>query len=79
MGPKSFVALTGVELLPIVAARLESAMKGLGWSKSHIVNDSLIRTLGLEGLGLSDDQVWGPKTKRKETDEKEVRNPVARS
>jgi len=67
MAPKSFVALSGVELLPLVAARLEAAVAGLGWSKSHIVNDSLIRTLGLEGLGLSEDQVWGPKTKRKET------------
>lgn len=64
MAPKSFVALSGVELLPVVASRLEEAMKGLGWSKSHIVNDSLIRTLGLEGLGLSEDQVWGPKPKK---------------
>lgn len=66
MAPKSFVALEGVELLPLVAARLEAAVKGLGWSKSHVVNDSLIRTLGLEGLGLSEDQVWGPKSKKKE-------------
>ena len=66
MAPKSFVALSGVELLPIVAKRLEEAMVGLGWSKSHIVNDSLIRTLGLEGLGLTEDEVWGPKMKRKE-------------
>jgi len=69
MAPKPFVALDGVELLPLVAARLEEAVTGLGWSKSHIVNDSLIRTMGLEGLGLSNDQVWGPK-KKKETDGK---------
>ena len=80
MAPKPFVALDGVELIPVVAQRLEAAMVGLHWSKSHVVNDSLIRTLGLEGLGLSEDQVWGPKSpKRKETDEKEVRNPVTRS
>lgn len=64
MAPKSFVALSGIELLPLVAKRLEEAVVGLGWSKSHIVNDSLIRTLGLEGLGLSEDQVWGPKVKK---------------
>ena len=52
--------------MPLVAARLDAAVTGLGWSKSHIVNDSLIRTLGLEGLGLSDDQVWGPKNKKEE-------------
>ena len=69
MVQKSFVALDGVELIPAVAARLDAAVTGLGWSKSHVVNDSLIRTLGLEGLGLSNDQVWGPK-KKKETDGK---------
>ena len=53
-------------MIPAVAARLDAAVTGLGWSKSHVVNDSLIRTLGLEGLGLSNDQVWGPKKKRGE-------------
>ncbi len=76
MAPKSFVALSGVELLPIVAKRLEEAMVGLGWSKSHIVNDSLIRTLGLEGLGLTEDEVWGPKAPKrkdvKDMTEKEI-------
>jgi len=66
MAPKPFVALDGVKLIPAVAARLDAAVTGLGWSKSHVVNDSLIRTLGLEGLGLSNDQVWGPKKKRGE-------------
>ena len=66
MVQKSFVALDGVKLIPAVAARLDAAVTGLEWSKSHIVNDSLIRTLGLEGLGLSNDQVWGPKKKKEE-------------
>ena len=66
MVQKSFVALDGVKLIPAVAARLDAAVTGLGWSKSHVVNDSLIRTLGLESLGLSNDQVWGPKKKKEE-------------
>jgi hypothetical protein len=64
MAPGSFVELK-IAFIPAVAVRLEEATKGLGWSISHIVNDSLIKTLGLEGLGLSEDRVWGLQKKEK--------------
>jgi len=63
MAPKSSVVKFEVSLLTAVANRLEEAVTGLHWSRDHFINDSLIRTLGLEGLGLSEDQVWGPKKK----------------
>ena len=49
-----------VELLPVVAERLRSVASGLQHSESWMVNDSLIKTLGLEGISLPDDTVWGP-------------------
>jgi len=69
MAPGSFVELK-IAFIPAVAAQLEEATKGLGWSISHIVNDSLIKTLGLEGLGLeglglSEDRVWGLQKREK--------------
>ncbi len=54
-----------VRLIPMVAERLNSVAQGLNRSKDVIVNDALIRELGLEGTPLSDNTVWGPKKKER--------------